>query len=548
MTVTYNSDVSQTSIASFLKLQFRWRGSIWKSVLKELTVFTTAFATITTIYRTQHFLSEEQRRFWDNFSALFDQKLDYIPLTFMLGFFVTIIVGRWKEYFNNIGWVDNTALVISTYLRGNDEKSRMMRRNVVRYMVLTQVLIFRDISMQVRRRLPTLDTIVAAGFMTEAERDKYSVYNNKLKEIKCNPHFLPIQWCYAILFEARTSGKLSCDLMLNEIVKHIGEFRRGLAQLANFDWVPIPLVYPQVVFLAVRSYFFLCLIARQSVLIDGEPPKDENMLYPMVPFAMTALQYIFYVGWMKVAESLMNPLGEDDDDFECNYLIDRNLRVGLTIVDDCYGDLPLQQKDNFWGADAIEPLYSAESAVKAVYPQIGSAANYEVEQDEVLMMPHIAGEDLDDLSFDDPEARLLPRGISVVSVNRHGGSRTSISSRRGVLDVIRKQFSRNDVRKISRPTRLNMSQMSLNNDAKPSIEIGGSSLDILNDLADEAGRNSLLVTPDGDLSPTTPPRRSPIPETLTTVPEEDEESQRTRNSVDLRRWKEEAKNEQEGRL
>ncbi|KIH53494.1 Bestrophin [Ancylostoma duodenale] len=228
--------------------------------------------------------------FWDNFSALFDQKLDYIPLTFMLGFFVTIIVGRWKEYFNNIGWVDNTALVISTYLRGNDEKSRMMRRNVLRYMVLTQV----------RRRLPTLDTVVAAGFMTEAERDKYTIYLNKLTEINCTPHFLPIQWCYTILFEARTSGKLSCDLMLNEIVK-----------------------------------------------------------------------------------------------------------VGLTIVDECYGELPLQQKDSFWGAEAIEPLYSAESAVKSVNPQIGSAANYEVEQDEVLMMPHIAGEDFDNLSFDDPEARSI---------------------------------------------------------------------------------------------------------------------------------------------
>ncbi|VDM78252.1 unnamed protein product [Strongylus vulgaris] len=132
--------------------------------------------------------------------------------------------------------------------------------------------------MQVRRRLPTLDTVVAAGFMTEAERDKYTEYSNKLKEIRCTPHFLPIHWCYTLLFEARTAGKLSCDLMLNEIVKHIGDFRRGLAQLANFDWVPIPLVYPQVVFLAVRSYFFLCLIARQSVLIDGEPPQDPSPL------------------------------------------------------------------------------------------------------------------------------------------------------------------------------------------------------------------------------------------------------------------------------
>lgn len=35
---------------------------------------------------------------------------------------------------------------------------------------------------------------------------------------------------------------------------------------------------------------------------------------------------------MRVAENMMNPLGEDDDDFECNFLIDRNLAVGFLAL------------------------------------------------------------------------------------------------------------------------------------------------------------------------------------------------------------------------
>ena len=105
----------------------------------------------------------------------------------------------------------------------------------------------------------------------------------------------------------------------------------------NHDWVSVPLVYTQVVTLAVYFYFTAALIGAQWINPESEEAYKTAHGIPVTgtgtrldmfyPFFLT-IQFAFYFGWLKVAETLINPFGEDDDDFELNRLIDRHCQVG----------------------------------------------------------------------------------------------------------------------------------------------------------------------------------------------------------------------------
>lgn len=55
------------------------------------------------------------------------------------------------------------ALMIANFVRGTDERSRMIRRSCVRYLVLLQAMVFRDVSTPVKKRFPTMQHVVTAG-------------------------------------------------------------------------------------------------------------------------------------------------------------------------------------------------------------------------------------------------------------------------------------------------------------------------------------------------------------------------------------------------
>ncbi|CAI4228479.1 unnamed protein product [Auanema sp. JU1783] len=313
----------------------------------------------------------------------FDARLSYIPLELVLGFFCTAVINRWTKWYQTIGFIDNVGLMTALYLRGTCERARLYRRNIIRYCELVQVLVFRDISMRTRRRFPTLDTVVAAGFLLPQEKELLDEYDDHGKTPK---YWVPANWALSMTYKAWKQGHIESDYFKAALEKEIRTFREQIEWVFNYDWVPMPLMYPQVVCLAVHLHFMVALIAKQYIVEEHQETDKIDAYFPF----MTFLQFVFYMGWMKVIEVCINPFGEDDDDFETNALIDRNITMGMMIVDRGYNRPPEMQKDPFWEDDNVHPLYSEETSKTRNYPPQGSVSHIKLPSNtqEVVMMPH----------------------------------------------------------------------------------------------------------------------------------------------------------------
>ena len=57
-----------------------------------------------------------------------------------------IILCRWWRQYTLLPWPDNMALLTTTFLTGNEERQRLMRRNIVRYVLLSYCMATRAVS------------------------------------------------------------------------------------------------------------------------------------------------------------------------------------------------------------------------------------------------------------------------------------------------------------------------------------------------------------------------------------------------------------------
>ncbi|KAL6481784.1 hypothetical protein MHYP_G00098640 [Metynnis hypsauchen] len=378
MTVTYTARVANARFCGFSKLLLAWRGSIYKVLYKEVLAFFIMYTGISITYR--FFLLDEQKRYFEKLSIYCNHYASLIPMSFVLGFYVTLIVNRWWSQYTSIPLPDSIMCVLSGGLQGGDERGRLLRRTLMRYASLASLLILRSVSTAVFKRFPTMDHVVEAGFMTREERKKFESLHSPY-----NKYWIPCVWFTNLAAVARSEGRIKDDNTYKLLLEELNVFRGRCSMLFHYDMISVPLVYTQVVTLAVYSFFLVCLIGRQFLdPSQGYPGHDLDLYVPI----FTLLQFFFYAGWLKVAEQLINPFGEDDDDFETNWLIDRNFQASMMAVDEMYGDLPMMERDRYWNDSNPRPPYTAATLFVLRKPSFqGSTFDMAIPKEEMHFQP-----------------------------------------------------------------------------------------------------------------------------------------------------------------
>ncbi|XP_045075080.1 LOW QUALITY PROTEIN: bestrophin-2-like [Coregonus clupeaformis] len=423
MTVTYSRRVADAGLGTFSHLLLRWKGSIYKLLWRELIIFTTLYYSFSIIYR--FVLNESQKRLFEKLAIYCDRYAELIPVSFVLGFYVTLVVSRWWGQFESVPWPDRLgALVGVTSAVPARERQADSPGTLIRYANLSGVLIYRSVSTAVYKRFPTMEHLVRAGLMTAEE-------HRQLEELP-SPHnkfWVPCMWFVNLALRARTEGRINNDVALSAILNELITLRTQCLKLYSYDWISLPLVYTQVVTVAVYSFFLACLIGRQflETPLRGYAGHDIDLYLPV----FTLLQFFFYMGWLKVAEQLINPFGEDDDDFETNYLVDRNLQVSLLSVDEMYDTLPLVERDKYWNESEPQPPYTAASAEHRKPSFMGSALNISVPKEEMEFQSNL--EQIKEHEEANHSTPLLGGLSRLLGVQSPVFPRSSISSRVSLL-------------------------------------------------------------------------------------------------------------------
>ncbi|VDM17591.1 unnamed protein product [Hydatigera taeniaeformis] len=449
MPISYVDDISDGSGAFiFLKILRRWKGSLYKLVWVDLLLYLCVYYAISLTYRLV--LPESQKRVFEDVVRFCENMKGNIPVSFLLGFFVSGVIGRWYKMYMYIPWMNQIAYTTMSFVNCADKTiAREIRLSLMRYMNLAWILLMRRISDQIADRFKQLDedsdsdeegiircckgwtrrfkrrsklkhanqhpwsisqfrsnqhsaartprtpfdggmafsyrqtSVYHSQMLTDEspsspspQRQSIYMFNafegddewsiratlrgfNKDRKVRetfgkiitepeirafeaiakyyfkqtrqryLPEYWVPLQWAVRLVQKAGLHGNIPDPRMIGVLFKEIGEFRSQLQTLEVYSSIMMPLVYTQVVIIAVYSYFACEILASQFLEVSKVP--GEAAVDFFVP-VFSIFYFLFLMGWLKVALCVMNPFGDDDEDFETSAILNYNLDVSYRSV------------------------------------------------------------------------------------------------------------------------------------------------------------------------------------------------------------------------
>uniref|UniRef100_A0A1I8J3Q5 Piezo_RRas_bdg domain-containing protein n=1 Tax=Macrostomum lignano TaxID=282301 RepID=A0A1I8J3Q5_9PLAT len=201
MTYSYSFRVTTVRLFGLARLLTIWRASVYKLVFLELLIYCLLYATGSCVYRFA--LSQTQKKLFEKVVVYCGTLENVLPLTFVLGFYVSVVVQRWWSQFMNIPWPDRMMAYISALIPGLDEATVTLRRTLIRYLLLSEVLLLMA-------------------------------------------YWLPTHWCAILLGRARREKKIKDNFSLTVLLNELSTYKSCLGTVFSFDWISLPLVYTQL--------------------------------------------------------------------------------------------------------------------------------------------------------------------------------------------------------------------------------------------------------------------------------------------------------------
>uniref|UniRef100_A0A915ITR7 Bestrophin homolog n=1 Tax=Romanomermis culicivorax TaxID=13658 RepID=A0A915ITR7_ROMCU len=163
-----------------------------------------------------------------------------------------MVTAQWQKSISSKSRGDCLNVSILANEAGDSKENRLKRHTAARYLALCQLLVYRDISMEVRRRFPRLIEVANSGMMTFEE---YTIFQRTVcKNVRWQ---LPLQWIiYNILLplckpsiprslSQPTTVALSQE-SLDQIIKELCAYRKSLYNLYLINWINFPFIYVQI--------------------------------------------------------------------------------------------------------------------------------------------------------------------------------------------------------------------------------------------------------------------------------------------------------------